>query len=308
MTTTKIDAIVDARPTCAVDLKVGDLVDGHGRCSERPPDRRRWCRHRRPTLDRWEDGQGRGPAGTYDDNHPFHLVTVEGDTWDDTHQDTDQPDEAAYLARYGTDQLMFSAEVFAALVASDWGRMADIDQVGDTIDVRMDGRHYVLDIREEQPACPASAADRRGGRQRPDPDPRLAVQRLLHPRLKDEPVLWTPWTRDPAGDPARDVDFYLGAHMPRWLERSPAPLMVSARTLAKYQRRGDAFPHAKVPWALDSGGFTELSMHGGWTIGREVRVAGRPPPRRNRHPPGVRRPPGLDVRAGDPGQDRPDGG
>ena len=79
----------------------------------------------------------------------------------------------------------------------------------------------------------------------------------------------TSWIRDPA-DPATLVRFYLGAHQPRWLEHSPVPLMVSARTLAKYRRRGDAFPSARVPWALDSGGFTELSMHGEWTIHAEA--------------------------------------
>lgn len=91
----------------------------------------------------------------------------------------------------------------------------------------------------------------------------------------------TGWIRDPA-DSATQLAFYLGAHHPRWLEHSPVPLMVSARTLAKYRRRRtnvfpppragysaptvDVFPNARVPWALDSGGFTELSMYGHWTL------------------------------------------
>jgi len=54
--------------------------------------------------------------------------------------------------------------------------------------------------------------------------------------------------------------FYLGAHHPDWLERTPAPLFVSHRRLSA--RR--TLPRAVGPWALDSGGFTELSMHGAW--------------------------------------------
>jgi hypothetical protein len=56
------------------------------------------------------------------------------------------------------------------------------------------------------------------------------------------------------------VRFYLGAHHPHWLERAPFPLFVSHRRLAA--RRG--LPRAARGWALDSGGFTELRLHGGW--------------------------------------------
>ncbi len=57
--------------------------------------------------------------------------------------------------------------------------------------------------------------------------------------------------------------FYLGTHQPAWLARDlGVPLLVSHRRLAG--RR--AFPRASGPWALDSGGFTELSLHGGWRI------------------------------------------
>jgi hypothetical protein len=56
------------------------------------------------------------------------------------------------------------------------------------------------------------------------------------------------------------VRFYLGAHHPHWLERAPFPLFVSHRRLAA--RRG--LPRAATGWALDSGGFTELRLHGGW--------------------------------------------
>jgi hypothetical protein len=57
--------------------------------------------------------------------------------------------------------------------------------------------------------------------------------------------------------------FYLGTHQPGWLARAGVPLFVSHRRLSKLRR----LPRATVPWALDSGGFTELSMHGRWTIG-----------------------------------------
>jgi hypothetical protein len=54
--------------------------------------------------------------------------------------------------------------------------------------------------------------------------------------------------------------FYLGTHVPSWLGTAGVPLFVSRRRLAG--RR--AFPRALAPWALDSGGFTELNMHGRW--------------------------------------------
>jgi hypothetical protein len=55
--------------------------------------------------------------------------------------------------------------------------------------------------------------------------------------------------------------FYLGAHQPHWLWRAAFPLFVSHRQLAR--RRGSLRP-ASARWALDSGGFTELSLHGRW--------------------------------------------
>src|SRR6266545_2636303 len=56
--------------------------------------------------------------------------------------------------------------------------------------------------------------------------------------------------------------FYLGTHKPHWLGLVDFPLMVSHRTLA--QRR--TLPRARAPWALDSGGFTEIATYGHWTI------------------------------------------
>lgn len=47
------------------------------------------------------------------------------------------------------------------------------------------------------------------------------------------------------------------------------PLFVSRRRLEKRRE----LPRARGPWALDSGGFTELSMHGRWTITVDEYVA-----------------------------------
>lgn len=60
------------------------------------------------------------------------------------------------------------------------------------------------------------------------------------------------------------MDFYLGTHRPVWLERTDVPLFLSRRWLEN--RR--TVPRALGPWALDSGGFTELA-HGGWSISPE---------------------------------------
>lgn len=55
--------------------------------------------------------------------------------------------------------------------------------------------------------------------------------------------------------------FYLGTNEPAWLPRvRDVPLFVSRRRLA----RRKALPRAATSWALDSGGFTELSLHGAW--------------------------------------------
>jgi hypothetical protein len=59
--------------------------------------------------------------------------------------------------------------------------------------------------------------------------------------------------------------FYLGCHRPAWLwdttDPSRFPLFVSHRTLAGYK----TLKPATCDWALDSGGFTELGLHGRWT-------------------------------------------
>lgn len=57
------------------------------------------------------------------------------------------------------------------------------------------------------------------------------------------------------------MTFYLGTHEVAWLARLRVPLFVSVRRL----RNRATLPRASCPWALDSGGFTELSMNGSWT-------------------------------------------
>ncbi len=54
--------------------------------------------------------------------------------------------------------------------------------------------------------------------------------------------------------------FYLGTCEPSWLHRVDVPLFVSHRRLARLK----SLRPATTAWALDSGGFTELSLHGEW--------------------------------------------
>jgi hypothetical protein len=66
-------------------------------------------------------------------------------------------------------------------------------------------------------------------------------------------------------------NFYLGTHIPSWLAKSTVPLFVSRNTLApllepKKRGTGNRLPLAAVRWSLDSGGFTELQLHGKWRI------------------------------------------
>jgi hypothetical protein len=56
--------------------------------------------------------------------------------------------------------------------------------------------------------------------------------------------------------------FYLGTHQPNWLSLG-VPLFISDRRLRRYRR----LPRAAGRWALDSGGFTELSRYGTWDTG-----------------------------------------
>lgn len=58
------------------------------------------------------------------------------------------------------------------------------------------------------------------------------------------------------------MDFYLGTHEPSWLHRTDVPLFVSAVRL----RLRRTFQKAKGRMAFDSGGFSELQVHGKWTV------------------------------------------
>jgi hypothetical protein len=59
------------------------------------------------------------------------------------------------------------------------------------------------------------------------------------------------------------VEFYLGTDNPRWLEVAGVRLFVSHIRLRPRKR----LPVAVAPWALDSGGFTQLKDHGKWLVG-----------------------------------------
>ncbi|WP_280420021.1 DUF7221 family queuine tRNA-ribosyltransferase-like protein [Nocardia carnea] len=59
------------------------------------------------------------------------------------------------------------------------------------------------------------------------------------------------------------VRFYLGSHMPGWLRQTDVPLFISDVRLAQYR----TMPRALGRWALDSGGFSMLSVHGTWAAG-----------------------------------------
>lgn len=56
--------------------------------------------------------------------------------------------------------------------------------------------------------------------------------------------------------------FFLGSHQPYWLGTVDAPLCISRRRLGHRK----TYPRALAPWLLDSGGFTELNLHGRWTL------------------------------------------
>lgn len=63
--------------------------------------------------------------------------------------------------------------------------------------------------------------------------------------------------------------FYLGTHVTSWLEFIDIPLFISHRRLSKCRR----LPRALGSWALDSGGFSELSLFGRWKTTAHVYAA-----------------------------------
>ena len=58
------------------------------------------------------------------------------------------------------------------------------------------------------------------------------------------------------------MQFYLGTHQPAWLRTADVPLFVSHRRLVGRRNLSDL--RACCSWALDSGGFSELSLYGEW--------------------------------------------
>tara|TARA_Y100000593_G_C4213544_1_gene288076 strand:- start:80 stop:820 length:741 start_codon:yes stop_codon:yes gene_type:complete len=58
------------------------------------------------------------------------------------------------------------------------------------------------------------------------------------------------------------VDFYLGADEAYWLGKVDFPLMVARQRLFRDGAHRRPLPTARVPWVLDSGGFTQLHKHG----------------------------------------------
>lgn len=60
--------------------------------------------------------------------------------------------------------------------------------------------------------------------------------------------------------PDGPMKFYLGTHHDGWLAEVSVPLFVSRRRLSIRTR----LPRACGSWALDSGGYSELSMYGEW--------------------------------------------
>ncbi|MFJ4988692.1 hypothetical protein ACIP9H_33445 [Streptomyces sp. NPDC088732] len=74
-------------------------------------------------------------------------------------------------------------------------------------------------------------------------------------------------------DPGRPVDYdidrwtYLGTHQPSWLAKAQFGQKVVPLCVSHHRLDGrSTLPRAVTPWMLDSGGFTELSTHGTWTV------------------------------------------
>jgi hypothetical protein len=59
------------------------------------------------------------------------------------------------------------------------------------------------------------------------------------------------------------VIFYLGVPEPSWTQFIGVPVFLSRNRLIRRVGKLDPSP---VPWAMDSGGFTEITQHGGWRL------------------------------------------
>ena len=64
------------------------------------------------------------------------------------------------------------------------------------------------------------------------------------------------------------MEFYLGTHVLNHLEQTDVPLFISRRAFDKRKSSLDALGS----WALDSGGFSELRLNGGWTLNAQEYV------------------------------------
>lgn len=60
--------------------------------------------------------------------------------------------------------------------------------------------------------------------------------------------------------------FYLGIQEPAWMRKLGRPVFLSRKRLMYKDGRIIREPEINCPWALDSGGFTEIAKHGRWTI------------------------------------------
>lgn len=57
--------------------------------------------------------------------------------------------------------------------------------------------------------------------------------------------------------------FYLGISSPSWLNFLGVPAFINRRRFERLKRK---FPRARTRWGLDSGGYTELELFGGWRM------------------------------------------
>ncbi len=57
--------------------------------------------------------------------------------------------------------------------------------------------------------------------------------------------------------------FYLGIANPLWFAKTHVPTFLS---YVQVRGRRKAVPRANAPWCLDSGGFSEITAHGKWTV------------------------------------------
>jgi predicted DNA-binding transcriptional regulator AlpA len=76
------------------------------------------------------------------------------------------------------------------------------------------------------------------------------------------PTITDPATAAHSGGAPGAPKFWLGAPEPAWLDRTSVPLFLARPRLARIKK----LRRARGPWALDSGGFSQLSLRGRWTL------------------------------------------